>query len=392
MGGANNPATMDSVLNGPARVRPLVPTAMELFEGLEIAVVATDTDGVLTYWNARAALLLGWRPDQVIGRQLADFVEVDDQNDRLTSKNTGWPVQMAARRPDGASLTIKSTSSAIRNASGNILGTVAFLSAVPEADLDEGPADDHPGNGPPGDNSAKQPGASFGSQISIIIATDSLLIGEGLASLFASGSDVQVLGRARNCLELVNLCRKETPQAVIISIRAGDHSSLLTVTAARHLRTEYPELGIVLVSDCGTEFALELLRDGSSRLAYLLDDHLPSMDVILNSLAEVVAGQSVLDPTIVDYLIKHHRATIDELSDREARVLELMADGLSNRAIAEQLTMSVKSIEKCISAIFRNLELNDQSGVDRRVTATLSFQRARNERLEYEPHQEEHNP
>jgi PAS domain S-box-containing protein len=349
----------------------------ELFDGLDIAVVATDNDCVISYWNSTAAGLLGWQADEVIGHHLSDYLQHTpggDQVEELVSKTTGWPTQFDGRRSHGDPITVRSTSSSIKTENGDIVGTVAFLSEA------------GPGAGDRGQDDAGQ--SVSRSPISVVIATDSLLIGDGLVSLFAEGNEVTVLGRVRNCLELVNLCRKVEPQAVIISIRAGDDSSLLTVTAGRHLRTEYPDLGIVLVSDCGTEFALELLRDGSSRLAYLLDDHLPTMDTILSSLREVVAGQSVLDPTIVDFLIKHHRATIDELSDRESRVLELMAEGLSNRAIAERLSMSVKSIEKCISAIFRNLELNDRSGVDRRVTATLNFQRARSERLEYESSRE----
>ena len=108
------------------------------------------------------------------------------------------------------------------------------------------------------------------------------------------------------------------------------------------------------------------------------------MDTILRAVRDVVAGQSTLDPSIVDFLVKHHRASIDDLSRREADVLELMADGLSNRAIADRLNISVKSVEKCITAIFRNLDLKDQSQVDRRVAAALSFQRYKNDGLEYD--------
>jgi DNA-binding NarL/FixJ family response regulator len=93
----------------------------------------------------------------------------------------------------------------------------------------------------------------------------------------------------------------------------------------------------------------------------------------------------VLDPSIVDFLVNNRKsAGVDDLTHRETDVLELMSEGLSNRAIADRLHISVKSIEKCVTAIFRNLDVADLSGVDRRVTATLSYQRARTTGLEAE--------
>jgi DNA-binding NarL/FixJ family response regulator len=197
----------------------------------------------------------------------------------------------------------------------------------------------------------------------------------------ADRADVEVVGRARGYRDMTDLCRTIKPGAVIISIRYPDDDSMMTVTAARTLREEWPEMGIVLISDCGSGFAVELLRHGASRLAYLLDDQLPSMDSVVIALHEVAIGQSVIDPSIVDFLVKHHRVSLDDLSLRESTVLELMAEGLSNRAIAQEMNISIKSIEKCITVIFRNLDLNDRSNVDRRVTAALSFQRSKGANL-----------
>ena len=219
----------------------------------------------------------------------------------------------------------------------------------------------------------------------MLLATDSLLIGDGLASLLVDVPGIEVAGRVRDHFELIRLATELRPQAVIISIRSSSTASTATVVAARHLRNEFPELGLVLISDCGNGFALELLRDGASRIAYLLDDQLPSMEAVVDAVREVTAGQSVLDPSIVDFLVDNRRnAGIDDLTNRETDVLELMSEGLSNRAIADRLHISVKSIEKCVTAIFRNLDVADLSSVDRRVTATLSYQRARTTGLEAE--------
>jgi DNA-binding NarL/FixJ family response regulator len=219
----------------------------------------------------------------------------------------------------------------------------------------------------------------------VLVATDSLLIGDGLASLLADVTGIEVVGRVRDHFGLVKQANELRPQVVIISIRSSSAAAAATVVAARQLRSEFPELGLVLISDCGNGFALDLLRDGASRIAYLLDDQLPSMESVIDTVREVAAGQSVLDPSIVDLLVDNREnAGIDYLTIRETDVLELMSEGLSNRAIANRLHLSIKSIEKCVTAIFRNLDVADLSGVDRRVTATLSYQRARTTGLEAE--------
>lgn len=225
-----------------------------------------------------------------------------------------------------------------------------------------------------------------GAPITVVLATDSFLIGDGLASLLGDVEDVTIIGRARNHEELVRAVEELTPDAVIISIRTPVISTMATITAARHLREDFPGMGIVVISDRGNGFALELLRGGAARIAFLLDERLTGMDAVLGALREVRSGQSVLDPSIVDSLI-HRRdgLAIDDLTIREVDVLELMAHGLSNRGIAEELHLSVKAIEKHVTTIFRKLELTSQSLIDRRVTAALIFTRAEISPLEPPP-------
>jgi DNA-binding NarL/FixJ family response regulator len=213
--------------------------------------------------------------------------------------------------------------------------------------------------------------------ITLVLATDSFLIGDGLACMLAGVSDVDVVGRARDHHELVQMVEELDPQAVLISIRTPVVTTLATLTAARRLRDDHPDLGIVVISDRGNGFALELLSEGATHMAYLLDERLSGMDAVLGALREVLSGQSVLDPSIVDALV-HRRdvTTIDDLTPREIDVLELMARGLSNRGIAGELNLSVKGIEKHVTTIFRKLDLTDQSFIDRRVTAALTFLRS----------------
>ena len=143
--------------------------------------------------------------------------------------------------------------------------------------------------------------------VRVVIATDSFLIGDGLASLFADVDYIDVVGRARDHDEILELVDELAPEALIISIRTPVVTTMATIAVARKLRVDHPELGIVVISDRGNGFALELLRGGASRIAYLLDDRLPGLDAVLDALREVRAGQSVLDPSIVDSLV--HRRT-----------------------------------------------------------------------------------
>jgi DNA-binding NarL/FixJ family response regulator len=136
-------------------------------------------------------------------------------------------------------------------------------------------------------------------------------------------------------------------------------------------------MGFVVISDRANGFATELLRGGASRVAYLLDQHLPSIEVVIASLRAVQLGESVLDPTIVESLISRTGdRPVDQLTPRESDVLEQMAHGMSNAAIASELHLSIKSIEKGVTAIFLKLGPFDPKMVDRRVSACLEYLRS----------------
>jgi DNA-binding NarL/FixJ family response regulator len=211
----------------------------------------------------------------------------------------------------------------------------------------------------------------------VLLATDSFLIGAGLIELLAKYSEVKVVGWARDQEELLQLMAELVPEALIITIRTPMIPTMGTIRTARRLREEYPELSIVIISDQANGFAVELLRGGASRIAFLLDDKLPSMDMVLDALRTLRLGHSVLDPSIVDALVGGGGGpNTDCFTVREVDVLEQMAHGLSNRAVAAELHLSMKSVEKHITVIFRKLGLSDQTLVDRRVVAALTYLRS----------------
>jgi DNA-binding NarL/FixJ family response regulator len=172
-----------------------------------------------------------------------------------------------------------------------------------------------------------------------------------------------------------------TPDAVIFSIRTPTVTSMATIEAARRLRVDHPTLGVVVISDRGNGFALELLRGGASRVAYLLDERVSDIETVLDALREVRSGQTVLDPSIVDSLIaRRDGVAIDDLTVRELDVIEQLAHGLSNRGIAEALNVSIKAVEKYVTIIFRKLQLSDQGDIDRRVSAAVVYLRTQETR------------
>jgi DNA-binding NarL/FixJ family response regulator len=362
---------------------------LALLETVDLAVVATDTDMVVTYWNAAATDLFGWSADHAIHRGLLELLGTADFEVTTTAlaavaQGESWSGHLPVRGSNHASLVVRSTCNPLLDGTGTIVGSIVLLSEVAKVNLEVGSQPvlaimtDSPVHPAIAEETPSSP-------TSVLLATDSLLIGDGLASLLTEVTGIEVVGRVRDHFELTKVATTLRPHAIIICIRSSSPASTATIAAARNLRSEFPELGVVLISDCGNGFALELLRDGASRIAYLLDDQLPSMESVVDAVREVTAGQSVLDPSIVDFLVNNHRsAGVDDLTQRETDVLELMSEGLSNRAIADRLHVSVKSIEKCVTVIFRNLDVADLSGIDRRVTATLSYQRARTTGLEAE--------
>jgi DNA-binding NarL/FixJ family response regulator len=212
--------------------------------------------------------------------------------------------------------------------------------------------------------------------IRVLLASDSFLIGDGLAALMADVPDIEVVARARDHKQLIELTAKLEPDAVIISIRTPVISTMETIEIARRLRSEHRDMGIVVISERANGFALELLRGGASRIAFLLDEQLPDTATVIGALRALQEGQSVLDPSIVDSLVQRGSSNaLNDLTPREVDVLEQIAHGLSNRAVASELNVSMKAVEKYVTIIFRKLGLSDHSMVDRRVIAALTFLR-----------------
>ena len=212
------------------------------------------------------------------------------------------------------------------------------------------------------------------SRAQVVVADDDVLLREGLASLLER-SDFQVAGQAGNADELVELVRAHEPELVIIDIRMPPTHSTEGLVAAHTIREEFPDVGILVLSaHIEIEHAAELLATGH-RVGYLLKGRVLDVDEFIESLRRIVAGGSVVDPGLVQTLVKVRRGEdpLSALTARERDVLALMAEGRSNAGIASQLWLAEGTVEKHVRHILAKLNLPETKDDHRRVLAVVTF-------------------
>ena len=214
--------------------------------------------------------------------------------------------------------------------------------------------------------------------VRVLIADDEYLVREGARSVLSSVPGIEVVGVAGDPDELHAAIGADPPDAVVLDIRMPPTYQTEGIDAARVIRCRHPDIGVVILSQyADPEYALELLRDGSKGLAYLLKERLGEPTKLAEAIREVARGGSVLDPKVVDGLIEaqHRRARsrLHGLTPREGEVLEMMATGRTNAAIGDALFLSERAVEKHINAIFRKLGLSEELDINHRVAAVLFF-------------------
>ena len=219
-------------------------------------------------------------------------------------------------------------------------------------------------------------------RLRVVIAEDHYLVREGTRKLLEDSGEVEVEAAVGTATELKDSVRRMNPDAVITDIRMPPGHHMEGIAAAHVIRAEHPDVGIVVLSQhADAAYALELLKDGSAGYAYLLKDRLGEIDELLRALREVVGGGSLIDPQVVEELVGQRRRTeespLTELTPRELDVLHAMAEGRTNKGIAETLFLSESSVEKHVAAIFGKLGLAQEAQVHRRVSAVLTFLRER---------------
>jgi DNA-binding NarL/FixJ family response regulator len=212
----------------------------------------------------------------------------------------------------------------------------------------------------------------------VIVADDDVLLREGLASLLEhSGFDV--VGQAGDGRELVALVREHRPDLVLVDVRMPPTHTTEGLDAARAIREDLPETGVVVLSAfVEVEHAVELLASGS-RSGYLLKSRVRNVDEFIETLQRIEQGGSVVDPSLVQELVAARRVEdpLEELTPREREVLELMAEGRSNAGIARRLWVTDRTVEKHVHSILAKLRLSETDDDHRRVLAVVTFLESR---------------
>jgi DNA-binding NarL/FixJ family response regulator len=211
-----------------------------------------------------------------------------------------------------------------------------------------------------------------------VLADDDVLMREGLASLL-DRSGFEVIGQAGNGAELLSLVRSGRPELAIIDIRMPPTHTTEGLQAARVIRQELPGTAIIVLSaHVEVDEATELLADGE-RTGYLLKSRVTNVAEFIATVHRITAGASVVDPSLVQELIKarRRRDPLDALSPREREVLALMAEGASNAGIAHRIFVTEGTVEKHVRSILTKLDLPASETDHRRVLAVLRFLEAR---------------
>ncbi len=214
----------------------------------------------------------------------------------------------------------------------------------------------------------------------VVFAEDNYLVREGTAALLASATDVELVATVADLPALLEAVEDARPNAVLTDIRMPPTHTTEGIDAARRIRAEYPETGVVVLSQYAEEdYAYELLKDGAAGLGYLLKERVADLDELVRALKEVSRGGSVLDPKVVEGLVARKErvahSPLGQLTEREREVLDQMAQGKNNAAIAKALFLTERAVEKHINFLFHKLGLSDEVEVHRRVMAVLAFLR-----------------
>jgi DNA-binding NarL/FixJ family response regulator len=210
--------------------------------------------------------------------------------------------------------------------------------------------------------------------IRVVIADDDVLLRAGLASLLER-SGFEIVGQAGDGPELLGLVRERPHDLVVVDIRMPPTNSTEGLEAARVIRQELPEIGILVLSaHVAVEHAMELLA-GGRRIGYLLKSRVTDVDDFIETLERIARGGSVVDPALVQELVTVRRRhdPLGTLTEREREVLALMAEGRSNAGIARRLWVTEGTVEKHVRSILSKLDLPETDDDHRRVLATLTY-------------------
>ena len=212
-------------------------------------------------------------------------------------------------------------------------------------------------------------------RLRVAIAEDTVLLREGIARLLEEAG-FEIVGQSSTADDLLFKVRSYHPDVAIIDIRMPPTHTDEGLRAAKTIRDKHPDVGVLVLSEyLEPAYAMEVISDNAEGVGYLLKQRVSELDDFASAVRRVAEGGSALDPAIVTQLVGRRRRDdpISSLTPREREVLELMAEGRSNQAIAERLVVTERAVEKHVTNIFGKLKLSATPEDHRRVLAVLAF-------------------
>ena len=290
---------------------------------------------------------------------------------------TGIDVHRAARISSaghgGQVLLSHTTDGLLSGSTTRDLGTHS-LSGLPEPErIHQLLADGLPRDFPPLRNTT----AMLGHAIRVVIAEDSVLLREGVVRLLEEAG-FEVAAQSDNATDLLRHVAMHKPDVAIVDIRMPPTHTDEGLVAAREIRKRFPATGVLVLSQyVEAGYALDLLAESAEGIGYLLKDRVSDLEQFAGAVRRVGEGGSALDPAVVSQLVGRRRRDdpLDELTPREREVLELMAEGRSNQAVAERMFVTLRAVEKHVTSIFTKLNLPASTDDHRRVLAVLAYLR-----------------
>ena len=212
----------------------------------------------------------------------------------------------------------------------------------------------------------------------VVVADDDMLTRQGIVHLLEEAG-IQVVAEAEDAESLLRHVRLARPDAAIVDIKMPPTHTDEGLTAAQTIRADHPDVGVLVLSQyIEPSYAMRLLEDHPERVGYLLKERVFDAVNLVDALRRLADGETVVDPTIVSRLVGRRRRVdpLADLTEREREVLGLVAEGLSNRAIASRLFVTERTVEAHVTQIFQKLRLDARPESHRRVLAVLAYLRA----------------
>jgi DNA-binding NarL/FixJ family response regulator len=214
--------------------------------------------------------------------------------------------------------------------------------------------------------------------IRVVLADDAFLVRAAVRHLLDGVPAIEVVGECEDALAVPGVCDEQRADLLITDIRMPPSGEDEGIRLAARLRETHPALAVIVLSTyADVTYALKLFESGSDSRGYLLKDRIRDRAQLLEAVQSVTDGHSVIDPQIVEDLIRSRltmtRSRVDQLTPRELETLALVAQGHSNAVIAQRLVLTKRAVEKHVNAIFAKLKLGDPDHVSRRVRAALIY-------------------